>query len=222
MLKPTLKELEPRDPVLTLLGDHHYVGFSDIEKSRFLSALHFSVSNHRKILRKSGEPYYQHECRSATRLLAAGFGLNLAIPYILHEASEDDGWTKRQIQAIFGEKNARIVDAVSKRPKSRFPSGREARLADHIKRMRKEIPTLWEVAVVKLVDRLDNITCTAGLSSVDQRRLFRETRTAFLPLFYWARQFVPSEHQTVYDLWILEIEFACDNYYRSRRCAPRR
>jgi len=65
------------------------------------------------------------------------------------------------------------------------------------------------------VDRLENTTDTAGLSPEDKYRLFTETETDFLPLFRWAKNFVPIEYQTIFNIWIQEIEFACDNYWRA-------
>lgn len=186
---------------------------ADAERTLFVKAYRFSTLYHADRLRKSGESYYRHDCRTAARALRAGFGLILAIIMMLHEFIEDDGWTRKMIARIFGKLVAAVVDAISKRPKS-FPS-REARLLDHIARMRKAIPSYWQVAVAKVLDRYDNVTDTAALSDEDKLRLFTETEEHFLPLFYEAKEYILQEHQQFYSFFVQEIEFACDNFWQT-------
>jgi hypothetical protein len=46
--------------------------------------------------------------------------------------------------------------------------------------------------------------------------MFLETEADFLPLFRFGASRVPIDHQKVVSLWIQEIEFNCDNYFRSQ------
>lgn len=204
-----------REVAIALWRDNHFDEVSDEEIVSFAKAFHFSVTNHTDILRKSGESYYRHDCRTAARALAAGLPITLAVVMLLHEAIEDNGWSHAMIEADFGQEIADIVDALSKRPKENF-ANRAKRLDDHMKRLRQAIPLNFLVAVGKLLDRRDNINDTAGLGEEEEKRLFEETESHFLPLFHWAKQFVPEKFSNVYSLWIMEIEFACDNYWRAR------
>jgi len=203
----------PREPALALWDDS-FRDFSDAQMARFARAFHFSIANHTKRWRKSGESYYRHDCRAAARTLKAGFDLDLVSAVLLHEAIEDDGWEEERLKAIFGANITNLVVSVSKLPRT-FPSRKE-RLEDHIGRMREAVPQDWRAAVVKLADRLENTTDTAGLSEEDKDRLFSETESHFLPFFRWAGKFIPPEHKIVYSIWIQEIEFACDNYWRAQ------
>ena len=203
-----------RDVAVELWADHHFEDVSKEELIRFALAYHFSTANHNEVLRKSGESYYRHDCRCAARMLDAGFPLELAIVMLLHEAIEDDGWTKEMIVSHFGSSVAKTVEAVSKDPKDVFEN-RQARLADHIERMERAVLRgNWKVAVVKVVDRLDNSTDTAGLDEEDQQRLFKENETDFLRLFRRVKDFIPKKYRSVYSVWVREIEFACANYWR--------
>lgn len=206
--------IEQREPAIALWRDNHFVGVSELEMARFGRAFHCSASYHTDTVRKSGESYYRHDCRVASRILNAGFPIDLATDALLHEFIEDDGWTIEQIARDFGEESAFVVDSVSKGPKTDFPDGRIERLDDHIEKMRQAIPRNWKAAALKCCDRLDNITDTAGLNDEDERRLFEETETHFLPLFRWARELIPQEFRRTFNGWILEIEFHCDNYWR--------
>jgi len=204
-----------QDIELMLWGDFDLENATDAERASFAKAYRFSTLYHVDRLRKSRESFYRHDCRCAARALKAGFGLIVAIIMMIHEFIEDDGWTRRKIARIFGKLVAAVVDAISKRQKSNFHS-RQARLDDHIARMRKIIPLYWHVAVAKVLDRYDNVTDTAALSDEDKLRLFDETEKFFLPLFYESTEFVPPEHHDFYVYIVQEIEFACDNFNQSQ------
>lgn len=188
--------------------------------ARFALGFHFSISNHTDVLRKSGESYYRHDCRVATRLSCYfDDNLDLITAALVHEAIEDDGVTEEALKSDFGENITSIVVAVSKLPKENFSEemgGRRARLEDHVDRMREECRKDWRIIVLKIVDRLENTSDTAGLSDEDKQRMFLETEADFLPLFRFGASRVPIDHQKVVSLWIQEIEFNCDNYFRSQ------
>ncbi|AKM82073.1 MAG: GTP pyrophosphokinase, GTP pyrophosphokinase [Berkelbacteria bacterium GW2011_GWE1_39_12] len=209
-----LSEVPVREIALALWGDGDFNGASDAQMARFARAFHCSMVQHTTVLRKSGENYYRHDCRVAARALKAGFDLDIVTAILAHEFKEDDGWTEEQLIKIFGPEVASYVIPVSKRPKALF-SSRMERLIDHIYNMVKAILSgLWQVAIIKVLDRLENTTDTAGLSDEDKARLFGETETHFLPFFRWAAKFIPAEWQMIYGIWIQAIEFACDNYNR--------
>ena len=213
----TIQDITPREPALALFKNTAvFKSASPTAVKRFTEAFSLSIATHTMVLRKSGESYYRHDCRVAARVMSwYDHDLDLVTAVLLHEFIEDDGYTKEMIEKDFGESITNLVVAVTKLPKSQFPD-RASRRNDHIERMRQAIPHDWRVAAIKIGDRLENITDTAGLSDEDKERLFSETESDFLPHFRWAVQHFPIEHQKVIKISIQEIEFACDNYWRLR------
>lgn len=211
----------PREPALALWRNKDVIKNASPEAvRRFALAFHFSISTHTDVLRKSNESYYRHDCRVATRIMSYfDDDLDLVSASLIHEAIEDDGITAEMLKRDFGEKITDWVVAVTKLPKDKFPDemgGRRARLEDHIERIKTACHRNWRVLVIKIADRLENTTDTAGLSDEDKKRMFVETETDFLPLFRYGVQYVDIEHQKVINMWIQEIEFNCDNYFRSQ------
>lgn len=209
-----LKEVPQREVALALWGDGDFRDVTDVKMARFARAFHFSIVNHTLTLRKSKESNYRHDCRVGARVFKARFDLDIVTATLAHEAKEDDDWSRERVEEEFGPYVADIMDAVSKMPKS-FGS-HEERLKDHIDRLHQAIGTgLWAAAVVKCADRLENTTDTAGLNEDEKKILFDETELYFIPLFQWAYYHMPIEHQMVFGLWIQDIKFSCDNYWRS-------
>lgn len=206
----------PREALLSLLGDFHFDHYSTQLQAFLLRALHFIVRYHEKRLRKSGQRYIEHDCRTARRALAMGMPLWFVIVMLLHEAIEDDGKTKEWLRKNFDILIAETVVAVSKLAKNLF-TDRSLRLLRHIETMVYAIVDgKWWVAIAKLLDRHDNTIDTAGLSDEDRQRLFEETQAEFLPFFHWAEQFIPKRFLRIYRMLVMDIEEACDNYWRSQ------
>ena len=203
------------ETAVALWNQNHFVGVSDINMARFGRACHFALVNHAEKRRKSGQSFFIHDCRTAHRILKAKLPFELAIVMLMHEAKEDDGWTDEMLKDLLGEEIALAVHYLSKLPKTEFKK-RQGRLNNHIATLDLAVEQgNWWVPVAKLDDRVDNNTDTAGLSKIHLNRLFRETRSDFIPYFDRSRKIIPVEHLTTYDLWLFEVENACANYERS-------
>lgn len=205
-----------REPAITLWHlIHKFYQLTTEEMALLGKAYMYSVVMHTNKRRKSGESFYRHDCRCAIRTALARAPIKLVIVMLIHEFIEDDGWTFERVKEEFGEEIAIIVDALSKRPMDQFPDGRQDRVKSHLAMIEAVTPQYPLVIVAKADDRLDNTTDTSCLDVESRDRLFKETEGDFLPLFYRMMGFVPEELQFFY-LWCLqEIEFACDNYWRS-------
>lgn len=216
-----LPEIKPREPAVALWGITHFDQCDPIDIIHFAKAYHLSVKYHTFKERKSGESYYRHDCRTASRILMAGFPLKEGTKMLLHEFVEDDDWTFEMLNRDFDEEIAIGVCDVSKGPKIPIElGGRDARIDQHIGTMIEAVSAgRYMTAVRKLSDRADNTTDTAGLSEEDMVRLFDDTEKKLLPFFRWARPFIPDDWQRViYNLWVQEVEFKCDNHFLKQRC----
>lgn len=149
------------------------------KRADVLRACHFGDVAHIKDKRKSGEPYITHPIAVAEIL--AGFRLDrdTIIAAILHDTVEDTEVTEEIITAEFGETVARLVDGVTKL-KSSGMSKQQSQAATFYKIL---TATLIDprVLIVKLSDRLHNMSTLDAVSEDKQKRTARETLDFYIP-----------------------------------------
>lgn len=149
------------------------------ERADVLRACHFGDVAHIKDKRKSGEPYITHPIAVAEIL--AGFRLDrdTIIAAILHDTVEDTEVTEEIVTAEFGETVARLVDGVTKL-KSSGMSKQQSQAATFHKIL---TATLIDprVLIVKLSDRLHNMSTLDAVSEDKQKRTARETLDFYIP-----------------------------------------
>src|SRR5262249_40678299 len=81
---------------------------------RYDAALRLAARAHRDQLRKGTDlPYIAHPVHVSVILMRHGFGEDLAIAGLLHDAVEDTDTSLAAIAAEFGDSVAQLVDAVS-------------------------------------------------------------------------------------------------------------
>ncbi len=86
---------------------------------------------------------------------------------LLHDTVEDTAVTVETIEAIFGERVARGVAALSKNP----ALAKEERMADSLRRIRQEPREVW---LVKLADRVVNLAEPPAYWSREKVLAYRE------------------------------------------------
>jgi (p)ppGpp synthase/HD superfamily hydrolase len=88
--------------------------FSDADGRRIAEARQFAAAAHRGQLRKvSGQPYIVHPAGVAAHLAAAGFGADVVIGGMLHDALEDGAATRADLESRFGAIVASLVVGVT-------------------------------------------------------------------------------------------------------------
>lgn len=149
------------------------------ERADVLRACHFGDVAHIKDKRKSGEPYITHPIAVAEIL--AGFRLDrdTIIAAILHDTVEDTEVTTELVTEEFGETVARLVDGVTKL-KSSGMSKQQSQAATFHKILTATL-TDPRVLIVKLSDRLHNMSTLDAVSEDKQKRTARETLDFYIP-----------------------------------------
>ncbi len=89
--------------------------FDDERLARIEKAFRFANAAHEGIRRKSGEPYIIHPIAVA-KIVAKeiGLGATSIVASILHDVVEDTEYRLSDIETMFGEKVAKIVDGLTK------------------------------------------------------------------------------------------------------------
>lgn len=158
----------------------HAIGYLTAnERADVLRACHFGDMAHIKDKRKSGEPYITHPISVAEIL--AGFRLDrdTIIAAILHDTVEDTEVTDDLVAQEFGETVARLVDGVTKL-KSSSMSKQQSKAATFHKILAATIIDP-RVLIIKLSDRLHNMSTLDAVREEKQRSTAKETLDFYIP-----------------------------------------
>lgn len=118
-------------------------------------AYEFAYNAHKEQRRKSGEPYIIHPISVA--LIAAKelmLDTNSVTASFLHDIVEDTPYTIDDIRERFGDDVAFLVDAVTKRKKSKYKFSKQV---DNYQQLLSSMQFDIRALMVKIADRLHNM-----------------------------------------------------------------
>jgi len=144
-------------------------------------AYQFAKKAHEGQYRKSGEPFINHPTEVAYILSEIRMDAPTIAAALLHDTVEDTDITHDDIEKLFGQEVAQLVDGVTKISSIQITSLTEAQsltLRKMLVAMSKDI----RVTVIKLADRLHNMRTLMALS--EDRRIYKakETLEIYAPL----------------------------------------
>ena len=156
-----------------------YIEKSDLEL--ITRAFYFCVDAHKAVIRSSGSPYYTHPLKVAISLLK-DFSVNdnnCVIAALLHDTVEDvDDINIELISQKFGKDIAHIVDGVTKIKGS---TTREMDKAGTYGKLFLYLVKDVRVILIKLADRLDNMSSLIHLRKEKQVAIAHETLNFYTP-----------------------------------------
>ena len=145
------------------------------------AAYRFSAAAHEGQIRRSGEPYVIHPVSVAGILAELHLDPPTLIAALLHDVVEDTGVTKQEISEQFGKQVAELVDGLSKLDKIEFQSATQAQ-AENFRKMLLAMSQDVRVILVKLADRLHNMSTLDVMKPEKQKRIARETLDIYAPI----------------------------------------
>ncbi|MGB5810341.1 MAG: RelA/SpoT family protein, partial [Polyangiales bacterium] len=131
--------------------------------------------------RKSGDPYFTHPVSVADIIADMRLDASSVCAALLHDVVEDCEASVPDIETVFGDEVAFLVDGVTKLGKVNFAS-REDRQAESFRKMLVAMARDIRVLLVKLADRLDNMRTLEHMSPASQERIAMETVEIYAPL----------------------------------------
>ena len=154
---------------------------SAADKNLIQKAYVFSATAHANQIRLSGEPYLSHPLEVAYILSKMKMDTATICAGLLHDTVEDSSATVEELTKLFGDDVARIVDGVTKISKINFVSKQEAQ-AENIRKMILAMADDLRVIIVKLADRLHNMSTLEFQKEHKQRSIAQETLDIYAPL----------------------------------------
>ncbi|MGO2103671.1 MAG: RelA/SpoT family protein, partial [Psychroflexus halocasei] len=159
-----------------------YRSLSDEDKVMIRKAFETAVEAHKEQRRKSGEAYIFHPIAVA-KIVASEIGLDATsiTAALLHDVVEDTEYTLSDIEQMFGETVARIVDGLTKI--STLKSDGDISLqAENFRKMLLTLNDDIRVIIIKIADRLHNMQTMDAMRPDKQVKIASETLYIYAPL----------------------------------------
>ncbi|MDG5491483.1 bifunctional (p)ppGpp synthetase/guanosine-3',5'-bis(diphosphate) 3'-pyrophosphohydrolase [Psychroserpens sp. SPM9] len=153
------------------------------DKKLIREAFEVALDAHKDQRRKSGEAYIFHPIAVA-KIVASEIGLDATCiaAALLHDVVEDNpNYTKDDIERLFGETVARIVDGLTKISSL----SKDTDVSTQAENFRKMLLTLNDdvrVIIIKIADRLHNMQTMDSMRRDKQEKIASETLYIYAPL----------------------------------------
>lgn len=162
-----------------------YRSLTDDDKKLIRKAFEVAVKAHSQQRRKSGEAYIFHPIAVA-KIVAQQIGLDATsiAAALLHDVVEDnEDYSVKDIEDLFGETVARIVDGLTKI--SSLSKEKDMDVSLQAENFRKMLLTLNDdvrVIIIKIADRLHNMQTMDSMRPDKQEKIASETLYIYAPL----------------------------------------
>ena len=159
-----------------------YQTLSADDKKLIRSAFDVAVDAHKEQRRKSGEAYIFHPIAVA-KIVASEIGLDgvSIAAALLHDVVEDTPYTLDDIERLFGESVARIVNGLTKIAHLK----KDKDISQQAENFRKMLLTLHDdvrVIIIKIADRYHNMLTLDSMPEDKQVKIASETLYIYAPL----------------------------------------
>ena len=159
-----------------------YQTLTDEDKKLIRSAFDTAVDAHKDQRRKSGEAYIFHPIAVA-KIVASEIGLDATsiAAALLHDVVEDTSYTLDDLERMFGETVAKIVDGLTKI--SSLKKDKDVSLqAENFRKMLLTLNDDIRVIIIKIADRLHNMQTMDAMRRDKQLKISSETLYIYAPL----------------------------------------
>ena len=146
---------------------------TDTDKMLIKKAYDFSQIAHEGQLRKSGEPYFIHVFETAKTLARIGMDTKTIVAGLLHDVLEDTKTPETTLKKEFGDEIVKLIHGVTKLGAMKY-QGHER----HVESLRKFFLAMandLRVLIIKLADRLHNVSTLEHVRPDKQKRIALET-----------------------------------------------
>ncbi len=165
------------EQIIEKIQKHHPQDDLEIVRRAYI----FSAKEHKGQVRASGEPYLTHPLEVANILAEMKMDAVTVSVGLLHDVVEDTLTSLENLEAMFGEEVAHVVDSLTKISQIYFTSTEEKQ-AENFRKMLLAMSDDVRVIIVKLADRLHNMRTLRHLRADRREAIARETLEIYAPL----------------------------------------
>ncbi|WKK64849.1 RelA/SpoT family protein [Lutimonas zeaxanthinifaciens] len=159
-----------------------YQTLSNTDKLMIRKAFDIAADAHKDQRRKTGEPYIFHPIAVA-KIVAneIGLGAYSIASALLHDVVEDTDYTFADIEQLFGETIAKIVNGLTKISKLQKDQNASIQ-AENFRKMLLTLNDDVRVILIKIADRLHNMQTLDSMREDKQVKIASETLFIYAPL----------------------------------------
>ena len=139
-------------------------------------AIYWARKYHGDQKRQTGEPYYTHPLEVAYMVSDYNLKTDVIVASILHDIVEDTKVTVEMIQSTFGSRIAEMVDRLTRNR----PDGSKLSVEQILNNAYQKQDE--EVLLIKLFDRLHNLTTLDAMTDEKKKKIALETLSSFLTI----------------------------------------
>lgn len=155
---------------------------SNLDENLLNQAYVFTVKKHGDQKRASGDPYFSHPVEVAGILTELKLDEPTIVTGLLHDTLEDTDATYEELQRLFGEEVAQLVDGVTKLSKLELTADQNKQ-AENFRKLLVATANDIRVLIVKLADRLHNMRTLHYIQDPKRKqRIAQETLEIYAPL----------------------------------------
>lgn len=175
--EPDPEQKRDADRLIRICREH----LDEVNEDMVRKAFTLCYLSHEGVERASGEPYYYHPVAVA-EIIASEITIDdvSVIASLLHDTVEDTEVTLDDIEALFGENVAHIIDGVTKI--SGVFKSRNTKQAETFMKLLLSMAEDIRVVLIKFADRLHNMRTIQHLSREKQLQIATETIELYAPL----------------------------------------
>jgi GTP diphosphokinase / guanosine-3',5'-bis(diphosphate) 3'-diphosphatase len=164
-----------------VIEEHSVEGSRQIDTEATERAFAFACERHSDQRRRTGEDFIAHPVEVAKICAGLRLDTETLCAALLHDTVEDTSASLDQVEELFGDSVAQLVDGVTKLTGITFQSRDESQ-AENYRKMMVAMATDLRVILIKLADRLHNMRTLSGLPKQKQIEKARETLEIYAPL----------------------------------------
>jgi len=144
-------------------------------------AVDYAQTKHQFQKRKDGSPYIIHPLAVAQIVAEMGLDADAILGALLHDCIEDTDASYEDVEKLFGQTVAQLVEGVTKLTRANFSSSEQAQM-ENLRKMFMAMSKDIRVVLIKIADRLHNMRTMQYQTPAKQVLKCRETMDIYAPL----------------------------------------
>ncbi len=153
-----------------------------VDEDRLTKVFLYAEKKHAGQIRQTGDSLFSHPVATANYLASWGLDQVAVEAALLHEVPEASNVTIEELKELFGGECATLVDGVMRVGKVKLRGSQNEEFLENLRKMFVAMAEDIRVVIIRLADRLHNITTLDAVPLSKQKRIALETLEVYAPL----------------------------------------